>query len=168
MPSTHNRPRYKIAVPPRTTPAPVYVVPTRRLWVGPVWGIAGFALGVAVWHTLGFWDFVGRTVLKGPDEDERRMIRGDAPATSVPANRATGTIHGPKVIVAGYPHAVVKAHLACSVAIPDADEETTSVSPCPPGTLPPPLKPLARKTDFGWPARDAQAAWGATVRPLGR
>lgn len=171
MPTLHNRPRYKPVLPPRPVatraPAPVFVHAPRRVWVGPLWGISGFALGVIVWHSFGFWDFVGRTVLKGPDDEERRMVRGDMPATP-PAIRSTSSIHGPQVIVAGYGPVVAKGHRACSIAIPDAEEEATNVLPCPPGTPLALVKPLARKTDFGWPPREVRTEWGTTVRPQGR
>lgn len=177
MTTSHNRPRYKPVLPPRSAATTAPVSPrrqwTRSPWDGPLWGIVGFVLGVAVWHSFGFWDFVGRTVLRGPDDDERRLVRGDVPAKHAQTMRTTGSIqggsiHGPKVIVAGYGPAAAKAHLACSVAIPDPDDGSTSVHPCPPGTPATPVKPLARKGDFGWPTRETRAEWGAIVRPFGR
>lgn len=179
MSTFNNRPRFKPAVPPRlaasqgqspTAPRRQW---SRSWWAGPIWGITGFVLGIAVWHSYGFWDFVGRTVLKGPDDEERRMLRSEAPARQQPAQRTTGSIqgssiHGPKVIVAGYGTAAAKAYLTCSIAFPDADEDATSVQRCPPGTPSTPAKPLARKGDFGWPTRETTAVWGAIVRPLGR
>jgi hypothetical protein len=154
------RPRYKIVVPP----SPDGLAPTprraarRHAWVGPVWGIAGFVLGVAVWHSLGFWDFVGKTVLKG-DEEERRLTRAEVPANQLPALRTTGTVHGPKQIVAGYSPAAAKALRTCSVATPSASGEETVITPCPGNTPIAVAGRLARKSDFGAAAEPEPKAW---------
>ncbi len=127
-----------------------------RLIVGPAWGIAGFALGVAVWHALGFWEFVGKTVLRG-DEDERRLARVEPPTQ--PALRTTGTVHGPKQIVAGYSPAAAKALRACSLATPTAEGGETIVTPCPNSTAIAASGRLARKSDFGASAEPEPKAW---------
>jgi hypothetical protein len=160
MSQTNKRPRYKMIVPPSPDGAsgqPQRMVPNRA-WVGPVWGVAGFVLGIAVWHSLGFWDFVGKTVLKG-DEDERRLARVDAPAGQAPALRTTGTVHGPKQIVAGYSPAAAKALRACSLAMPSTSGDETLVAPCPPSTPVAASGRLARKADFGAPVEPQSKGW---------
>ena len=32
------------------------------------WGIAGFLIGAICWHFVGFWDFVGTAVFRGPHQ----------------------------------------------------------------------------------------------------
>jgi hypothetical protein len=154
-----NRPRYKLIIPPSApTAETVRRANLRRVWVGPVWGATGFALGVAVWHALGFWDFVGKTVLKG-DEEERRLARADVAPGQPPVLRTTGTVHGPKQIVAGYSPAAAKALRACSVATPTPSGEETLVTPCP-GTTPQTGNGrLAKKTDFGAPTPPETQTW---------
>jgi hypothetical protein len=37
-----------------------------------MYGVAGFVLGVAFWHAVGFWDFVSEAVFSGPRTQEVR------------------------------------------------------------------------------------------------
>ncbi len=158
------RQRYKLAVPPGvgSLTATPKLRRASRFWVGPVWGLAGFVLGIAVWHSLGFWDFVGKTVLKG-DEDERRLSRADVPPGPL-ALRTTGTVHGPRQIVAGYSPAAAKALRACSLAMPSGNSDDTVVTPCPISTPIAPSGRVARKVDFGAVAAPEPKGWSFTVR----
>jgi hypothetical protein len=165
MPQPHKRPRYKLPVPPsNSAPSAHRSKASHRLWVGPAWGVTGFVLGVAVWHALGFWDFVGKTVLKG-DEEERRLARAEAPVGHAPAPRTTGTVHGPKQIVAGYSPAAAKALRACSLATASASGDETLVTPCPTGTPAAASGRLARRADFGAPAEPEPKAWSFKLLP---
>jgi hypothetical protein len=119
-------------------------------------------LGIAVWHSLGFWDFVGKTVLKG-DEEERRLTRADAPPGPA-ALRTTGSVHGPKQIVAGFSPAAAKALRACSLAMPSGAGDDTVVAPCPLNTPIAPAGRLAPKADFGAAAAAEPKGWGFTLR----
>lgn len=165
MSQLQNRQRYKLVIPP--TDAKLRTArgrSTLRQWVAPTWGAAGFVLGVAFWHSLGFWDFVGKTVLKG-DEEERRMARAETPAGQPPALRTTGTVHGPKQIVAGYSPSAAKALRACSLATPSTAGDDTLVAPCPLSTPVASTGRLARKGDFGAPAEVEAKAWRFKLLP---
>lgn len=165
MAQSKTRERYKPLIPPQPAAVPADRRVVRRLapasMVGPAWGVAGFVLGIAVWHTLGFWDFVGKTVLKG-DEEERKLARIELAGSPRPSLRTTGAVHGPKQIVAGLSPAAGKTLRACSQASPGPGGEDTIVTPCPVNTPVAAPTRLARKADYGAAPEPEPKRWGFT------
>jgi hypothetical protein len=128
---------YVTAPAPKRRPRPAFVAAGSA--------VAGFITGALFWHTIGFWNFVSDVVLKGPDEAQSIALAQQSPTVPV-AMRPTGSISPARTTVGGRGPSAAKSHLSCSLAVPGHEE--TSVSPCPPGTLPAPTKSLAKKGDL--------------------
>lgn len=65
---------------------------TALLFSGPVWAVAGFLCGAVFWHMVGFWDFVGGLVHRGPTGSQRleaAMTAGTA-CTTLALDRTSG------------------------------------------------------------------------------
>jgi hypothetical protein len=127
--------------------------------------VLGFVTGAVFWHSIGFWSFVSTIVLKGPDEELATQTRDASATARVPVHlRPTGSI-GPVRPTAGGKAVSGKSYLTCSQAVPDSVDGETQVSPCPPGTIAAPTKPLAKKGDFLISAPSEPVPEPVTIRP---
>lgn len=77
-----------------------------------LWGVLGFALGVAFWHAIGFWGFVSAVVLpQAAERDTQNQRQAEprdtvtVPPRTVSHARPTRSIQQQQQIVAGKPAA---------------------------------------------------------------
>jgi hypothetical protein len=66
-PSAHDASAPAVAEQVAASPSPP-AIRTRSRRRSLAYGLAGFVLGAAFWHVVGFWDFVGRVMFKGADQ----------------------------------------------------------------------------------------------------
>lgn len=92
-------------VPPRAPAPAAPAIPTNQIASAPqankeparrgrpiLYGIAGFGLGVAFWHAVGFWTFVSEAVFTGPRTQEARAVITPSTQTGTTGSFATGSI----------------------------------------------------------------------------
>ena len=70
------------------TPAPETAAPARRaggIWPAIGWTTAGFIFGIAFWHAVGFWEFIGKVVLHDRHDAQASVSLDHSAQVSVPA-----------------------------------------------------------------------------------
>lgn len=129
--------------------------PVRKASRGWMFGLLGFMFGAVFWHFVGFWDFVGRVVLKGPGES----LAGDADAAKR-SGRASTRVAGEIMEL------TTIAVDSCVTLRLDRDNGRVQSSDCPPLTMPLRLSRAGHREDATlMPVRRASAgvSWSTTI-----
>lgn len=118
----------------------------------------GFVIGAAFWHAVGFWNFVGKVVLKGT-VDEVRHVRDVDPEV---ATRQRGRVAGETVVLA-----TISADACISLSL---DRSTGQIrpEPCIAQSMPLRVSRAGHREDSSiMPVRrnNVREAWATTVEP---
>lgn len=85
--------------------------------------VAGFVAGVAFWHIVGFWSFVGQVVVRGPETARVQTMAPLSPGSWFAwAQTAIGDVRKPPPVA------------NCDVAVLDRASRAVALRPCERGT----------------------------------